>query len=147
MAVASTAASLAGIVTVSPELELEKLDRKWREELECHGPIGTLKVLQRVMWLAMTVGLVFVGYGVTVDMKHLGGTGPGPAPYVCMFLVIFLVLGWTVFFLSTGSHRSRIAEHHWVEESYETRRQQLLQNIEATRKMAKAEGNKDQPAS
>ena len=132
--------------TVSPELELEKLDRAWREEEERHGPIGTLQVLQHVMWLVMIVGLVLAGYGVAVDMEHLGGPGPGPVPYVCIFLGSFLVLGWAVFFLSTGDHRSRIAEYRWVAEGYETRRQQLLQDIEESRKMAKAEGNKTPPA-
>ena len=127
--------------TAKLELELEKLKAEWMKEEERLGSVGTLQLLQYVMWLAMIVGLVLAGYGVAVDMEHLGGPGPGPVPYVCIFLGLFFVVAWIVFFLSTGGHRSRIAEYVRAAESYEYRAQRLLQVIEASR-----EGTKGQSA-
>lgn len=121
------------------ELELEKLKAEWMKEEERLGSVGTLQLLQYVMWAAMIVGLVLAGYGVAVDMEHLGGPGPGPLPYVCIFLGLSLVVAWIVFFLSTGGHRSRIAEYVRAAESYEYRAQRLLQAIEVSK-----EGSKDQ---
>jgi hypothetical protein len=120
--------------TANPELELEKLDREWDEEKRCYRSVSRLQTLQLVVWLAMIVGIVLIGYGVTVDMKHLGGPGPGPVPYVCMFLGTFFVLGWIVFFLCTRNHRLKIAEYEWVAGGYEARRQKILQDIEASRR-------------
>ena len=119
--------------TAKLELELEKLKADWLREKERHRSVGTLSLLQHGTLLAMIVGLVLAGYGVAVDMEHLGGPGPGPVPYVCIFLGLFLVVGWVVFFLATGGHRSKIAEYHRAAESYEYRAQRLLQDIEARR--------------
>jgi hypothetical protein len=116
------------------ELELERLKADRVTEKERHGSVGTLSLLQHGTLLAMIVGLVLAGYGVAVDMQHLGGPGPGPVPYVCIFLGLFLVVGWVLFFLATGGHRSKIAEYHRVSESYEYRVRRLLQDIEASKK-------------
>jgi len=132
--------------TAKLELELEKLDREWMEEKERHGSVGTLRLLQHVTLLAMIVGLVLAGYGVAVDMKHLGGPGPGPVPYVCMFLGLFLVLGWAVFFLSTAAHRRTIGMYNVAEQSYSYRRYRLLQDIDTNRGRANTEQENDRPA-
>jgi hypothetical protein len=72
--------------TIDSQLELDKLDREWDEQKELYGSVGTMKKLQLITRLAMVAGIVLVAYGVTVDMRHLGGPGPGPVPYVCIFL-------------------------------------------------------------
>ena len=125
--------------TAKLELELEKLRAEWIKEQERLGSVGTLSLLQHGTSLAMIVGLVLAGYGVAVDMEHVGGPGPGPVPYVCIFLGLFLVVGWVVFSLATGGHRSKIAEYHRAAESYRFRAQRLLQDIEAGKR-----GNNEQ---
>jgi hypothetical protein len=52
-------------------------------------------------------------------------------------LGLFLVVGWVVFFMATGGHRSRIGEYHRAAESYQYRAQRLLQDIEASKKRHK----------
>ena len=63
-------------------------------------------------------------------MKHRGGPGPGPVPYVWMFWGFFLVLGWTVFYLFTGDNRRRIGVYELAEESCYYQRCRLLQEID-----------------
>ncbi len=43
---------LGATETDNPELELEKLNREWREEEERFGSVGTFKRLQLTTWLA-----------------------------------------------------------------------------------------------
>ena len=123
--------ALEAVEPVKAEIELEKLDREWTEKKRL---VRSLKLCQLVAFLAMIAGLVVVGCVGAAQMKHLGGPGPGPPLYACIFWGIFLVVGWIAYFLSTRGSRSRIAEYHRMTQDYETRRRNLLQEIETSRK-------------
>ncbi|MFH1924121.1 MAG: hypothetical protein ABIP48_30065 [Planctomycetota bacterium] len=130
------------IETVKLELELEKLKMEWIKEKERLGSVYKLELLQYVMSLAMIVGLLLTGYGVLEVMKHVGGA----VPHVCMLLGPLLFVGWIVFLLSSGGHRSRIAEYNRAAQSYEYRYQNLLQDIEASKAKGNAREENDRPA-
>ena len=131
--------------TAKRELELEKLDREWVEEIEKHhSSVPKLKLRQFIAWIAMVAGfaLVFVGVwlhslGDDVRLERLLYPWPG----VCMALGAFAVVGWAVFVLVTGGDRRRIGMYNLAEQSYCYRRHQLLQDIEAS-----MERNTDQSA-
>jgi hypothetical protein len=136
---------LGAVAPVKLELELEKLDKEWMEEIEKHhSSVPRLKRRQAVGWMALVAGfgLAFVGVwlhslGDDVRLEHLLHPWPG----VCMALGAFAVVGWAVFILVTGSDRRRIGMYTLAEESYCFRRQRLLQDFEASR-----EKDEGQPA-
>jgi hypothetical protein len=121
------------VEAVKLKLHLEKLDQEWMEENERHGSVRTLQLVVFIMWLAMIAGLLLVMFGAAVDMKHLGGPVPGPVPYVCMIFGAMLVVGWIVFFIFGRSYRYRIGAYYHAKQSYEYRRQKLLQDIAASK--------------
>lgn len=136
---------LEAVEPVKVELELEKLDREWMEEIEKHhSSIPRLNRRQFVGWIAMVAGMVlaFVGVwlhslGDDVRLERL----LHPWPWVCIALGVFGVIGWAVFVLATGSDRRRIGMYNLAEQSFLYRRQQLLQNLAAS-----SEWDEDQPA-
>jgi hypothetical protein len=116
------------------ELELEKLDREWMEEIEKHhSSVPRLNRRQFAGWLALMAGMVLAFVGVW--LHSLGNDARiehmlHPWPWVCIGLGVFAVVGWAVFVLATGSDRRRIGIYNLAEQSYLYRRQQLLQKLE-----------------
>jgi len=121
---------------VKLELELEKLDREWMEEIEKHhSSVPRLKLRQSIAAIPLVAGMVlaFVGVwlhslGNDVRLEHM----LHPWPWVCIGLGVFGVLGWAVFVLATGSDRRNIGMYNLAEESYCYRRHRLLQELEAS---------------
>ena len=129
------------------ELELEKIDRDWVEERESHGSVPRLKLHQCIGQVALPAGF---GLACLGGWLHSLGNDARlerllhPWPGVCMVLGVFLVVGWAVFFLSTGNDRSRIAEYNWAAQSCGYRRQRLLQAIAASKAKGNAREDDDQ---
>ena len=128
---------LEAVEPVKLDLELEKLDREWVEEVEKqHSAVPRLKRRQFAGWIMLLAGfaLAFVGVwlhdlGDDVRLERLLHPWPG----VCMALGAFAVVGWAVFVLATGSDRRSIGMYNLAEQSYLYRRQQLLQRIESSK--------------
>ena len=129
---------LEAVEPVRVELELEKLDREWMEEIEkYHSSVLRLKLRQFVGGVALMGGLALAFVGAW--LHSLGNDARlerllHPWPWVCMGTGTFAVVGWAVFVLATGSDRRRIGMYNLAEQSYLYRRQQLLQKLEASSK-------------
>ena len=112
------------------KLELENIDREWLEEKERHASLPTLVWGEFFACISMMAGFALVTFGVRLERAQpLAVSDWTLLPAVYMVLGACLVLGSLLFIILIGR---RILAYIQVKNSYEFRRDKLLQDIYAS---------------
>lgn len=132
------------VATLKLELELEKLERQWLEERAqlapgySHGAEPSAAGAIFYGYFFVVVGIVLIGGGLTI-FKDDGPVAGNPAVVVGTLIVCLGVAArW---FLDRKLRQYNEAKHR-----YEDRRQELVQDIAASREEVNAREGNDQTA-
>lgn len=128
----STPAEPEDVETLKLELELEKLERQWVEEKQPYLPYENVNVpLSYFFGFIMFAGpIVVIGMGLLVYAE-------GPGKGLCIIgLGILAFVGSVVVWMY---HSRKERQYKEAKQRYEDRRQQLLQDIAASKERANAE--------
>ena len=133
------------VATLKLQLELEKLERHWLEERQSYFvPRGIIELtVAKVIGggiVCIVVGIFLISIGLwSFSHPDLDPEGSFKVIVVGVCLVgVGVVLGWRYF------HRAQ--EYAEARQVYQHRREQLLQDIAASRERATAEEDNDQLA-
>jgi hypothetical protein len=124
------------VATLKLQLELEKLDRQWVEEKQPYLPYENVNVPFSYFmgFLIFALPIFFIGWG-------LSNYAEGQKPDKGLIVVgIFFLVGSVVVWMY-HSRKNRL--YNEAKQRYEERRQQLLQEIAASREKANARDGND----